>query len=154
MYYKLIFATVLYSTLMYGCGSGALPGQATALPGGPDSPAIISVSLNDAFTTVTPNGSEKVQLTDARYFNPPNSITIVSGAYAGHAPGQYQHGRISVGAEQCQYQALSINDTVLSLRWCSGGLGPNTYLAAGSVIELTNFNAPGFLLEANFVLVK
>lgn len=147
---KYAIATLFF---LSACGPAAqsVPKQ---LPGGPDSPAIISVSLNDAFTTVAPNGSERVQLTDARYFTPPSSVTVVNGTYAGHSPGQYMHGKILVGAEECQYQATSISDVVLSLQYCSGGLGPNTYLPAGTEIELLNHNAPGFLLEANFVLVR
>lgn len=146
------FAYMLYSTLMYGCGKA--PSTAKQLPGGPDAPSVIAVSLDDAFTTVAPNGSEKVELTDSRYFTPPNAINIVQGAYAGSNPGQYLHARIYVGAEVCEYQANGINLTVMSLQYCSGGIGPNTYLASGTVIELQNYDAPGFLVQANFYLSR
>ncbi len=132
-----------------GCGSGS---QSIQKVGG-GAPVIV-VSLNDAFTTVAPNGSEKVQLTDVRYFNAPSSITIVQGTYQGSSPGQYLHGRLLVGSEQCEYQNTGINDPVLTLMFCSGGIGANTYLPAGTIIELVNYDAPGYLLQADFNLVR
>lgn len=147
------FAYMLYSTLMYGCGSN--PGtEARKLPGGPDSPAVIAVSLDDAFTAVTPNGSEKIELTDSRYFTPPNAVDIVQGSYAGTTPGQYLHARLIVGAEQCEYQANGTTITVMDLQYCTGSLGANNFLPSGTVIELQNYDAPGFLLQANFSLTK
>lgn len=144
--------TLLSLMVLSGCGPAAQ--NAAKLPGGPDAPSVIAVSLDDAFTTVTPNGSERVELTDARYFTPPSALNIVQGSYAGSNPGQYLHARLIVGAEQCEYQANGIGITVLSLQFCSGGIGANTYLASGTVIELQNFDCPGFLVEANFNLVR
>lgn len=154
MMYRLVFAFWLYTMIAYGTGCGKAASTAKQLPGGPDSPSVIAVSLDDAFTTVTPNGSEKVELTDARYFTPPNAINIVQGVYAGFNPGQYLHARIIIGAEVCEYQANGINLTVMSLQYCSGGVGPNTYLASGTEIELQNYDAPGFLVEAVFYLSR
>ncbi len=149
------FAWMLYSTLFYGCGSGQSPSEpARQLPGGPSAPNVIAVSLDDAFTTVTPNGSEKVGLTDSRYFTPPLAVNIVQGTYAGGNPLQYLHARLHVGSEQCEYQSTGVSDPVLSLQFCSGGVGPNTYLPSGTVIELENYDAPGFLVQANFTLVR
>lgn len=133
---------------------GAAPSIAKQLPGGPSSPSVISVSLNDAFTTVTPNGSEKVETTDARYFNAPSAVNVVQGAYNGSNPGQYLHARITVGSAMCEYQANGINITVLSLQFCTGGIGVNTLIPANTILELENYDAPGYLLEANFNLVK
>lgn len=143
--------TILSLMFLSGCGPAAQ--SAAKLPGGPDAPSVIAVSLDDAFTAVTPNGSERVELTDARYFTPPNALNIVQGSYAGSNPGQYLHARLIVGAEQCEYQANGIGLTVLSLQFCSGGIGANTYLASGTEIELSNYDAPGFLVQANFNLV-
>lgn len=148
-YYVLgLFLGVAISVLS-GCGSSTQ--SITKVGGG--APVIV-VSLNDAFTLVIPNGSEKVQLTDSRYFTPPSTVTIVQGAYAGSNPGQYLHARILVGSEQCEYQNTGINDPILTLMFCSGGLGANSYLPAGTVIELVNYDAPGYLLQADFSLVK
>ena len=144
--------TLLSALVLSGCGPAAQ--SAAKLPGGPDAPSVIAVSLDDAFTTVTPNGSEKVELTDARYFTPPSALNIVQGSYAGSNPGQYLHARLLVGAEQCEYQANGTSLTVLSLQFCSGGIGTNTYLPSGTVIELQNFDAPGFLVQANFNLTR
>lgn len=146
----------VYSILALTSLMSCAPAQQSAakLPGGPDSPSAISVSLDDAWTAVTPNGSERVELTDARYFTPPSSINIVQGSYAGNSPGQYLHARLFVGTEQCEYQANGINITVLSLQYCSGGIGSNTYLASGTEIELSNYDAPGFLVQADFTLVR
>lgn len=141
----------ILATALSGCGPGS---PINRLPGGPDSPAVISVSLDDAFTTITPNGSEKVQLTDNRYFNPPLAVNVVQGSYSGSNPSQYLHVRLYVGSEQCEYQANGISLTVLSLQFCSGGLGPNSYLPGGTIIELLNYDAPGFLVQANFMLVR
>lgn len=146
-------AFLIVTELMYGCGANPT-NVAQKLPGGPDAPSVIAVSLDDAFTTVAPNGSEKVELTDSRYFTPPSSVTIVNGTYQGSNPGQYLHARLLVGAEQCEYQANGIGLTVLSLQFCSGGIGANTRLSSGTVIELVNFDCPGFLVEANFNLIK
>lgn len=150
---KYLIALVLLSS----CGANtpnvhkSSPNQ---VPGGSSSPYLISVSLNDAFSTVVPNGSEKIETTDSRYFTAPSSINVVQGAYAGSNPGQYLHGKLLVGSEVCEYQANGINITVLSLQFCTGGIGTNSYLPDGTVIELVNHDAPGFLLEANFNLVK
>lgn len=153
MSFRLAFAFWLYTLLTYGCGAPQSQ-STTKLPGGPDAPSVIAVSLDDAFTTVVPNGSERVELTDSRYFTPPSALNIVQGSYAGGNPGQYLHARLIVGAEQCEYQANGITLTVLSLQYCSGGIGANTYLAAGTEIELSNYDAPGFLVQANFVLTR
>jgi hypothetical protein len=142
------------AALLFFSACGPAGQSATKLPGGPDAPSVIAVSLDDAFTTVTPNGSEKVELTDARYFTPPSALNIVQGSYAGSNPGQYLHARLYVGAEQCEYQANGIGLTVLSLQFCSGGIGANTYLASGTEIELNNNDCPGFLVQANFNLVR
>lgn len=147
---KYAIAALLF---LSSCGSSS-PSAAKQLPGGPDAPSVIAVSLDDAFTTVTPNGSEKVELTDARYFTPPSSVNIVQGSYTGSNPGQYLHARLVIGSEQCEYEANGIAVTVLSLQFCSGGFGVNTYLPAGTVIELQNYDAPGFLVQANFYLSR
>lgn len=153
MKYSLIALALLSS-----CGAAQSiskdPLPTAKIGGGSNSPSLISVSLNDAFTTVAPNGSEKVQINDARYFTAPTSITVVQGSYTGSNPGQYLHGKLLVGDEVCEYQANGINVTVLSLQFCSGGIGVSTYLPASTVIELVNHDAPGFLLEANFNLVR
>lgn len=148
------FAYMLYSTLFYGCGSGQQTEPTRQLPGGPTAPSVIAVSLNDAFTTVTPNGSERVETTDPRYFTAPLAVNIVQGSYSGSNPGQWLHARIIVGSEQCEYQNTGINDPVLSLQFCSGGIGANTYLPANTVIELQNYDAPGYLLQADFYLSR
>lgn len=140
--------------LVFLSSCGGATNSILKLPGGSNSPNVIPVSLNDAFTTVAPNGSEKVQTTDDRYFTPPSAINIVQGVYTGNAPGQYLHGRIKINAEHCDYQSNSINNPVLSLMYCTGGIGANTLLSNGAVIELENYDAPGYLLEANFNLVK
>lgn len=151
MRYYLLGALIgIAISAMTGCGSA----ESIQKVGGPGSAPVIVVSLNDAFTLVSPNGSEKVQLTDSRYFTPPTSVTVVQGAYAGSNPGQYLHARLYVGSEQCEYQNTGINDPVLTLMFCSGGVGANTYLPAGTVIELQNYDAPGYLLQADFNLVK
>jgi hypothetical protein len=145
------FAFWFYSFLMYGCGSA---GQSSPkqLAGGPTSSPVIAVQLNDMWNQVFP--SESVELTDARYFTPPSAITAVGGSYGGSNPGQYLHARIVIGSEQCEYQANGINETVFSLQFCSGGVGSNTYLPAGTQIELVNYDAPGILIEAHFNLTR
>lgn len=146
-----VFAFWLYSTLFYGCGS-ASQSQPKQLEGGPASAPVISVQLNDMWNQVFP--SQSAQLTDSRYFTAPSSINAVGGSYAGDHPGQYLHARILVGEEQCEYQANGINETVFTLQFCSGGIGTNTYLAADTVIELVNYDAPGILIEAHFNLTR
>lgn len=147
-YYAIGLVIGVAISVLTGCGTA----ESVAKVGG-NAPVIV-VSLNDAFTLVAPNGSEKVQLTDSRYFTPPNAVNVVQGAYAGSNPGQYLHARLLVGSEQCEYQNTGINDPVLTLMFCSGGLGTNSYLPAGTVIELVNYDAPGYLLQADFNLVK
>lgn len=140
---------LIISVLFTGCGSGPAD---TPKVGGPGSPAVINVSLDDAFTTIPPNGSEKVELLDSRYFTPPASILVLQGPYQGSNPSQNLHGRLFVGIEQCEYLGTGITAQFLSLQSCSGSLAPNTLLPSGTVIELSNYDAPGFLLQTNFTL--
>ncbi len=137
--------------ILTACGGAA---DSVSKVGGAGSASVISVSLNDAFTTVAPNGSEKVQLADARYFTPPASITALQGPYAGSNPGQYLHGKIVIGSEECVYQSTGITDTTLTKFACSAGLSSTVQLPAGTVIELVNYDASGYLLQADFSLVK
>ena len=140
-------------SFLTGCGTQTtnIPKR---LPGGLDAPYSITVSLNDAFTSVAPNGSEKVQTTDGRYFAPPASLSVVAGAYSGSNPLQYMHGKLLVGAEECQYEAVSVLAVVLTLQHCTSGLGSNTFVAPSTVIELVNHDSPGLLLQADFVLTR
>lgn len=145
--YTLAFA--ISCLFNFGCGSSP---QGPIPIGGPDSAPVISVQLNDKFNEVFP--SEAIQLNDARFFTPPSIINVVQGAYSGTNFGQYLHARITVSGVACEYQGNSIYAVTLTLQSCYGGLGPNTYLPSGTVIELVNYDAPGLLLEVQFNLVR
>jgi hypothetical protein len=141
---------LIVSVLFTGCGASS-PSIPKSV-GGSGSAAVISVSLDDAWTSVTPNGSEIVQLADTRYFIAPTSLSLVQGAYSGGNPSQNLHARLLVGSEQCEYLALGTTASTLTLQSCSGGLASSTLLPSGTTIELSNYDCPGFLVQANFDL--
>jgi hypothetical protein len=120
--------------------------------GGDDAAPIIAVQLNDLWHQAFP--SEAVEVSDSRYFTAPGVVTVVGGSYAGTNNLQYLHARILINSEQCEYQSSGITDSNLVLMFCTGGLQTGVKLPIDSYIELVNYDAPGFLLETHFNLVR
>lgn len=149
---KYAIAFQISSLALYGCGSGqSLVKQEEVTKNASE---VIPVQLNDMWNVIFP--SQSFTLTKDYRFTPPSSVFVVGGSFAGH-PGQYLRARIKVGAAFCEYQNYNTTDATLNLQTC---YGLDDYesdvvtLASGTVIELQNYDAPGLLLETQFVIAR
>lgn len=143
------FAFWVYSTTMYGCGPKPTDKAPDVIQ---DATEIVPVQLNDMFNQVFP--SQSYTLAKQYRFAPPSAVLVVGGTFSGR-PGQYMHARIKVGAAFCEYQAYEVTDKILELMDCYD-IPQNevSTLNAGTVIELQNYDAPGLLLEVQFLIAR
>ena len=150
---SMIALAMLITNALTACGGAGVSGARVV--GGPDSPSIINVQLNAQMFQAA-NGTESVELADARYLVVPPEVKVVAGTFQCHVDhpncnNTVLRARLIFGNVICRYETGDITAASIPLLDC-GTPNVSFALVAGTVITLDPLYAPGLLLETSFNL--